>query len=84
MVSLLPMTLFLGMPFPQALVLAGKIGTRQIAVAWSVNGVMTVVGSVVSVVLSITLGFGAVLWLGGGAYALATSIALWMQRGEQS
>ena len=83
-VSLLPMTLFLGMPFPQALVLAGKIGTRQIAVAWSVNGVMTVVGSVVSVVLSITLGFGAVLWLGGGAYALATSIALWMQRGEQS
>ncbi len=77
--SLLPLTLLLGMPFPQALELAGKIGTRQIALAWSVNGLMTVVGSVVAVVLSITLGFSAVLWLGGGAYAFATLISLWAQ-----
>ena len=82
--SLLPLTLFLGIPFPQALEIAGKTGPRQIAVAWSVNGVMTVVGSVVSVVLSITLGFSAVLLLGGGAYVAATFIALWTRRREQT
>lgn len=82
--SLLPLTLFLGIPFPQALEIAGKTGPRQIAVAWSVNGLMTVAGSVVSVVLSITLGFNAVLLLGGGAYVAATLIALWTQRREQT
>ena len=80
--TLLPWTLFLGVPFPQALEIAGKIGPRQIALAWSVNGVMTVVGSVVAVVLSITLGFSAVLLLGVGAYVFATLVALWMQRRE--
>lgn len=82
--SLLPMTLLLGIPFPQALEFAGEIGPRQIAVAWSVNGVMTVVGSVAAIVLSIMLGFGAVLLLGGGAYIAATIISLWMQGREQS
>ena len=82
--SLLPLTLFLGIPFPHALEFASNMGPRQIAIAWSVNGVMTVVGSVVSVVLSITLGFGAVLLLGAAAYSAATLISLWMQRREQS
>ena len=82
--SLLPLTLLLGIPFPQALEAAGKIGPRQIALAWSVNGLMTVVGSVVSVVLSITLGFSAILWLGGSAYALATTISLWTHEQEQT
>ena len=82
--SLLPLTLALGIPFPQALESAGKLGPRHIALAWSVNGVMTVVGSVVAVVLSITQGFSAVLWLGGGAYALATLVSLWAQDREGS
>ena len=81
--TLLPMTVCLGAPFPQALEIAGRHGRNQIAIAWSVNGVMTVVGSVAAVVLSITLGFGAVLWLGGGAYALATCIAFWTPGREQ-
>ena len=75
-VSLLPMTLVLGIPFPQALESAGKLGARHIAIAWSVNGLMTVAGSVAAVILSITLGFSAVLLLGGGAYALATLVSL--------
>ncbi|MYD09042.1 MAG: class I SAM-dependent methyltransferase [Chloroflexi bacterium] len=82
--SLLPLTLVLGIPFPQALESAGKLGARHIAVAWSVNGLMTVVGSVAAVILSITLGFSAVFLLGGGAYALATLVSLWAQRREES
>ena len=82
--SLLPLTLVLGVPFPQALELAGKLGPGQIAAAWSVNGVMTVVGSVASVVLSITLGFSAVLLFGAAAYAAATLILLYGQGRELS
>lgn len=77
--SLLPLTLVMGVPFPQALESACKLGARHIAIAWSVNGLMTVVGSVLAVILSITLGFSAVLLLGGGAYALATLVSLWAQ-----
>ena len=47
---------------------------HQVALAWCVNGLMTVVGSVAAVALSITLGFSAVLWLGAAAYLLATLI----------
>lgn len=82
--SLLPLTLVLGIPFPQALESAGKLGARHIAIAWSVNGLMTVVGSVIAVILSIRLGFSAVLLLGGGAYALATLVSLWAQGREGS
>jgi len=78
MLSLLPLTLLLGIPFPHALEIAGAAGPRQIAIAWSMNGLMTVVGSVVAVVLSISLGFSAVLFLGGGAYVVATLISLGM------
>lgn len=82
--TLLPVTLLLGVPFPQALEVAGEIGPRQIAVAWSVNGVMTVVGSVLAVILSITLGFNVVLILGGGAYVVAALVSLWTYRREQA
>jgi len=71
---LLPLTLCLGIPFPYALGLVAQQNHRLIAVAWSVNGLMTVAGTVISVILSITVGFNAVCVLGGIAYLLATVI----------
>ena len=78
--SLLPLALCMGIPFPQALATLGRADQRGVAFAWSVNGLMTVAGTIASVVLSITLGFSAVLWLGGGAYLLGTLILMVMQR----
>ncbi len=72
--SLLPLAFCLGVPFPQALKLVGAEDKPQVALAWSINGLMTVVGSVLAVALSITSGFSAVLWLGAGAYLAATAI----------
>jgi len=74
LVSLLPLALCLGLPFPQALKVVGRAEGRQAAFAWCVNGLMTVVGSVAAVTLSIVAGFSAVLWLGAAAYLLATVI----------
>ena len=76
----LPLAMSLGIPFPQALDFIGRGDRRQVAVAWSVNGLMTVVGSVVAVLLSITTGFTSVLWLGCVAYLGATVVQMLMQR----
>ena len=74
--TLLPLTLCLGIPFPYGLSLVGQQDNRLIAAAWSVNGLMTVTGTVVSVILSITVGFSAVGIFGGLAYLLAAVILI--------
>ena len=76
----LPLALCMGIPFPQALEFIGRGDRRQVVVAWSVNGLMTVAGSVAAVLLSLTTGFTAVLWLGCGAYALATLLLIFAHR----
>jgi hypothetical protein len=78
-VSLLPLSLFLGMPFPLALRAVGRAGSRHVAMAWAVNGVMTVAGSVLGVTIALLAGFNAVLLLGSAAYVVATLLALVLQ-----
>ena len=80
----LPLAMCMGIPFPQALDFIGRGDRRQVAVAWSVNGLMTVVGSVVAVLLSITTGFASVLWLGCGAYLVATLVLIFAHRGAET
>ena len=70
--TLLPLAMCMGVPFPQALAAVGQESRREVALAWCVNGLMTVVGSVLAVVFSITTGFTAVAILGVGVYLLAT------------
>ena len=72
--TLLPLAMCMGIPFPQALATVGQASRREMALAWCVNGVMTVVGSVLAVVLSIMTGFTAVAVLSGCAYLVATLI----------
>lgn len=82
--SLLPLAMCMGAPFPQALKFVGNEGGSQVALAWSINGLMTLVGSVAAVVLSITVGFSAALWLGAAAYALATVILAIVHRQDRA
>ncbi len=82
--SLLPLSICMGLPFPHALKMAGKGGANEVALAWSLNGLMTVVGSVAAVALSITAGFGAALALGAAAYLLATVVLAAVQREDLS
>ena len=78
-----PLALCMGVPFPLALKLAGIEDRRQVALAWCVNGLMTVVGSVAAVALSLTIGFSAVLSVGAGAYFLTTLVLVVIhKRGE--
>ena len=67
---LLPLALLLGIPFPVGLWLVGQYpqGDRHIALAWTVNSVMTVAGSVTAVAVAMVAGFTSVLLVGAGAY----------------
>ncbi|MDX1519995.1 MAG: hypothetical protein R3264_00030 [Anaerolineae bacterium] len=71
--SILPLALLMGIPFPLGLwqVDQFKQGDRHVALAWAVNGLMTVVGSATAVAMAMLAGFSSVLLVGAGAYAVA-------------
>lgn len=78
--SLLPLALCLGLPFPSGLELAGRVGGGEVALAWAINGVLSVVGGAAATALSLLWGFAAV-WLAGVlAYAVAAICAFWLLR----
>jgi hypothetical protein len=60
---ILPIGLAAGMPFPLGVRLISGEKSSLIAWAWGVNGFFTVIGSVVALLLSMIIGFQAVLWL---------------------
>ena len=62
---------FMGMPFPRGLKLIGESGKGDIIpVMWGVNGVTSVIGSVLSVILSISIGFTGALIVGAMIYLI--------------
>ena len=80
--SLLPLAFAMGIPFPLALRVLGTFGERQVALAWSVNGVMSVAGAIGTTVFSILWGFRTALGLGSVAYILVAVMAAWFSRGH--
>jgi hypothetical protein len=79
-VCLLPVAIFMGMPFPLGLKLVRPLGNNQIALAWAVNGVATVCGSVGAVAIALLSGFSAVLIVGILAYVIAAIFAFGLLR----
>ncbi|VTR35599.1 Uncharacterised protein [Actinobacillus pleuropneumoniae] len=57
----------MGMPFPFGLT---KIPERKIALSWAINGLMTVTGSLLATMISLTLGFTAAMTIGALIYGL--------------
>jgi hypothetical protein len=81
-VSVLPLAVLMGIPFPLGLWFVGKFhsGDRHVALGWAVNGVMTVAGSAAAVALAMLAGFSTVLLVGTGAYGLAAIYVYWVSR----
>lgn len=75
--GVLPLALLMGIPFPLGLWFAGRFdhGDRHVALAWAVNGVMTVAGSAAAVTLAMLAGFSWVLLAGAGMYGVAAAVA---------
>ena len=66
-----PLALLLGMPFAHGVTLLRKLSPGFVPWAWAVNGSASVVGSVVTVIVSMNFGFSAVLIAAIFIYAIA-------------
>ena len=66
-----PLGFFLGMPFPLGILSIEKQPTGAIAWAWAMNGLFTVIGGILSVLLSIFCGFKITLLAALLIYCLA-------------
>ena len=58
--SIIPLSVLLGMPFPLAPRTVGRYGTQHVALAWAVNGIMAVVGATIATATAFLVGFHAV------------------------
>jgi hypothetical protein len=66
-----PLGILLGMPFPIGLGIVAEEAQPLISWAWAVNGFFTVIGSVLGLMLGMTIGFRGVLALAGGCYLVS-------------
>ena len=71
---LFPLGFFLGMPFPLGVLAIEKQPRGAIAWAWGMNGIFTVVGGLLSVLLSMKEGFNFTILVALGCYVGALSV----------
>jgi hypothetical protein len=79
---LCPLGLLMGMPFPLGIRAIHRMEPRVVPWAWGVNGTLSVLGSVLAAVLSISFGFTVALLVGQLAYSVALlAVLIWPMRG---
>jgi hypothetical protein len=76
-----PLGLAMGMPFPQGLRKAGVGALPAPPFYWGLNGVMSVIGSVMTVTLAVSFGFRVAMLAGAGFYVIAALAARAMDQG---
>ncbi len=77
--GLAPLAFLMGIPFPTGVRLAGIRRPGVVPWLWGINGVMSVMGSALSIAVAIHLGVRATLLVAAGCYALAAGV---FRRGE--
>lgn len=70
LLSMLPVGLFMGMPFATGLRYLEEHYPRFIPWAWGINGLTSVTGSVLAIIFAMRIGFTAVILLGCVTYIL--------------
>jgi len=68
--GLLPVGILLGVPFPTAVKEVEKLNPNFIAWAWGVNGVTSVLASILAIVVAMQLGFTVVVCIAAAIYLL--------------
>ena len=66
----------LGVFFPTALGVLGTWGSQWVAWGWTLNGMASVFGSALAVLLAMVIGFGQTALVAAGAYVLITVLLL--------
>ncbi|MEW6068732.1 MAG: hypothetical protein AB1610_10640 [Nitrospirota bacterium] len=68
---LMPLGLFMGIPFPTGLKILGERDESLIPWAWAINGCLSVLAPILTIMIALSIGFKFVLWLGALAYVFA-------------
>jgi predicted membrane-bound spermidine synthase len=79
-VLIIPLGILLGIPFPAGIRLISMQSPSLIPWAWGVNGFFTVIGSVVAIILSMMVGFQAVLWIAIVIYLCSMLAFTWRKQ----
>jgi hypothetical protein len=69
---LAPLSFLMGMPLPISLALLRSRGEKLVLWAWALNGVASVIGSILTIVLAHGLGYRATFLLAAACYLLAS------------
>ncbi len=72
--ALAPLGYFMGLPFAAGLRVVERHHAALVPWAWAVNGSFSVISAVLAVLIALSAGFSAVLWLGAAAYAGALAV----------
>jgi len=72
---LAPLGFLMGMPFPLGIRWLSARNPGMVAWMWGINGTASVLGSVLSVMLALNLGFRVTLLIGAACYLVAATIA---------
>ncbi len=75
-----PLGFFMGMPFPLALRLVNQIAPRLMPWVWGVNGCLSVLSSILSVMIALSFGFSSVLLCAAIAYLIALEMSFILRR----
>jgi hypothetical protein len=67
----MPLGLFMGIPFPTGLKILGERNESLISWAWAINGCLSVIAPILTIMLAMAIGFKMVMWLGALAYGIA-------------
>lgn len=74
--TLFPMGLLLGMAFPAGMKLAGERSPGITPWLWGINGVMSVLATVISIIIAMNYGISASYWTGAVCYLAAFAALL--------
>ncbi len=77
-----PIAFFLGMPFPLGVLAIANKPRPVVAWAWGMNGLFTVVGGFLSMLISMAFGFNVAITCALGLYAIAFAVFKRLQGAE--
>jgi hypothetical protein len=70
-IMLLPLGFFMGIPFPTGMKILGEKCQTLIPWAWAINGCLSVLAPILTIIIALVTGFQVILWLSALTYLIA-------------
>lgn len=77
LLSLLPLGMLMGIPFASGLSYLEKVNPRFVPWAWGINGLTSVMASILVIIMAMRFGFNSVILIGAAVYFLGALVISW-------